>query len=142
MPHLHQNHPLYRLQPQRNTLSKSLLPSISPQRMVDCLREILHSIGEIKIEETHEKASTSSAFLVRSAEDTWSRKARRRPATFPPFRDQSQLSLVCSVGIRCSSEKSELSLEFQWIVGRDRKMFESFVSHVGRKVAATTQNQD
>lgn len=142
MSHLHQNHPLYRLQPQRNTLSKPLLPSNSLQRMVDRLREILHSIRDIKIEETHEKASTSSAFLIISAEDTWSRKARRRPATFSPFRDQSPLSLVCSVGVRSSSEKSELSLEFQWIVGRDRQMFESFVSHIGRKVAATTQSQD
>lgn len=138
LPHLHQNHPLYRLQPQRNTLTKSLLPSISPQRMVDRLIEILHSIREIKIEEKH----ASSTFLIRSAEDTWSRKARRQLATSPPFRDQSPPSLVCSVGVRCSSEKSELSLEFQWIVGRDRKMFESFVSHIGRKVAAATQSQD
>ncbi|KIK05303.1 hypothetical protein K443DRAFT_360261 [Laccaria amethystina LaAM-08-1] len=110
--------------------------------MVDRLREVLHSIRNINIEETHEKSSTLSAFLIRSAEDTWSRKARRQPATSSAFRDQSPMCLVCSVGIRYSSENSELSLESQWIVGRDRKMFESFVSHIGRKVAATTQSQD
>lgn len=47
-------------------------------------------------------------------------------------------SEVVPIGTNQGARKStyELQLEFQWVFGKDRALFEAFASHVGRKVTA------
>jgi hypothetical protein len=98
------------------------------------------------------------SFLVEAQANTWSRSARRgrkrqvQAADGTRSQDLPRLtttmspspSLTCS--IRTIAPDSSLtgnigsvSVEFQWIFGRDRALFESFTSHISRKVALKVQ---
>ena len=80
--------------------------------------------------------------------NTWSRSARRKrrsaSSAHLPTWSARQPALTCSVRVieTSSQTKGSLALEFQWLYGTDRALFESFVSHVGRKVGDDIQNND
>ena len=104
-------------------------------------------------------ASPSRTLLVEAEANTWSRSARRSrhrrhqndPSTTPKNITTScfrQPALTCSVQVidcrssqATSTEEQSLALEFQWLYGTDRTLFESFVSHVWRKVGVDLQEK-
>ncbi|KAK7030427.1 hypothetical protein VNI00_014171 [Paramarasmius palmivorus] len=63
--------------------------------------------------------------LVQANGDGWSRAARRRKQ--PPIASTA-VAMVCTIAIL------EGHAVFQWVKGRDRSLFESFCSHVSRKL--------
>jgi hypothetical protein len=100
-------------------------------------------------------------FLIRASRDSWSRSARRKrrrdengPYWEPSSRDGDDMKTVSDffhsavlVGVvrlagqverqvraQRDSKEHRLVLEFQWVYGWDRSVFESFVSHVRRRV--------
>ncbi|KAH9847987.1 S-adenosyl-L-methionine dependent methyltransferase [Lenzites betulinus] len=91
--------------------------------------------------------------LVSIPGDTWSRAARRRKLQQHRMDVEASASaaaapsLVCRV--RCEGADggetrdgdghTTAGLVFDWLRGRDRALFESFASHVGRKVGAASQ---
>lgn len=83
--------------------------------------------------------------------NTWSRSARRTrrridSSANPQTSSTRQPALTCSVRVieRPISEATgpSLALEFQWLYGTDRTLFESFASHVWRKVGDDVQNEN
>ena len=95
--------------------------------------------------------------LVRASRDTWSRSARRKRGRADDPRSEDALqedasglkadtfaataaaaAMVCvislGVGRRGGGGGLHEGLEFRWVYGWDRALFESFASHVGRKV--------
>lgn len=75
--------------------------------------------------------------LVSATTDLWSRVARRRQAREANMEvdPASTPALVCRV--LCAAYTRGAVLQCDWVKGRDRKLFESFASHLSRKVAGT-----
>lgn len=77
--------------------------------------------------------------LVEAERNTWSRSARRSRHRFSTTLENLQTpssrqpALTCSIQVIDTSSQT-VALEFQWLYGTDRTLFESFVSHVLRKV--------
>jgi len=87
---------------------------------------------------------------VEAEGNTWSRSARlsrRRidSSTISSTSSTRRPTLTCSVRqIEASNQAAEeqsLVLEIQWLYGTDRTLFESFTSHLWRKVGDDLQNQ-
>ncbi|RDB24347.1 putative methyltransferase-like protein C27D7.08c [Hypsizygus marmoreus] len=146
------NPTLQRLLPPRNTLR---LPA-GPQGVEGKLREVLAGIDGVSMEvrtedrsvsyagtSAEESPSTGVKIVARAQRDTWSRSARRKrqkgeSAPHP-------ISQASSVGVGSASNASDPALictvvangnelEFRWVYGGERALFESFASHVGKKV--------
>ncbi|KAK0223916.1 hypothetical protein IW262DRAFT_1433222 [Armillaria fumosa] len=68
--------------------------------------------------------------LVRAKEDSWSRSARRKRKRDVP--DLLVYKMVCTIKV------SRGGVEYQWVrgAGSDRGLFDSFCSHVSRKILA------
>jgi hypothetical protein len=107
-----------------------------------------------------DKTRLPSEFLVRVKRDSWSRSARRKRRGDESGSSQESLpndendkktvsaflhsaALVCvlrlagherQLGAQWESKEDRLALEFRWVYGWDRSVFESFVSHVRRRV--------
>jgi len=79
---------------------------------------------------------------VVARQDTWSRSARRKararnpePSAGPEEGgNQRPILLVAHVGIEGPTGESKAELVVQWKQGNDEQAFESFASHVGRKM--------
>ncbi|KAF9239475.1 hypothetical protein BU15DRAFT_88026 [Melanogaster broomeanus] len=89
--------------------------------------------------------TTIPSIVVQAMEVTWTRSARRKKGARPSPQTTPQRSLVLQCRITCAEggppggEKQRAGsayLEYQWVDGSDRGIFESFVSHVNRKVTA------
>ncbi|KAF5370555.1 hypothetical protein D9757_010131 [Collybiopsis confluens] len=98
--------------------------------------------------------------VIFAQEDTWSRSARRRRNQVPldasssmnpsvsstPLLPSLDTALVCSIHIKDlpsrdvnslgGNRPTRLGLEFCWRRGRERTLFDSFCSHISRKVLA------
>lgn len=80
--------------------------------------------------------------IVAALANSWSRAARRKKraeaSSSEPQRVQP--ALVCRVGIlrnvnTAPQQASEgTAIEFNWVKGHDRALFESFMSHVAKKL--------
>ena len=108
---------LSRLLPERNTIVQSVSqdPSDLLEKLVDEVQDLVRK-GDV-------------VFLKR---DTWSRAARRRQGTTmdsPAEQTTVRLAVVQVEG--------KWTIEFHWIQGRNRQLFQSFCSHVSRKVVCT-----
>jgi hypothetical protein len=78
--------------------------------------------------------------------DTWSRSARRRARALDSDpavggrgvgeETRGPVLLVAHVWIEGQGGGSKVELVVEWKRGKDVQMFESFVSHVGRKLTA------
>lgn len=66
--------------------------------------------------------------------NTWSRAARRKKLKASSS-DTSQQTTLPPVKLVCQATLSHKLLEFNWVRGRDRTLFESLCSHISRKVA-------
>lgn len=140
------NPALQRILPPRNTLCQSFTRFQTVLDMKKALRAVLIGIEGVEIvtasEDTH-------SMLIRATGNTWSRAARRRKlAAMDVTADdgpQSQFpALTCRIrclaiesGVQQNRKSGNLCIEFTWMRGRDRALFESFMSHVARKVEGT-----
>ncbi|KIJ18076.1 hypothetical protein PAXINDRAFT_110517 [Paxillus involutus ATCC 200175] len=140
------NPALQGIMPSRTTLYQQIANVQSLELLYNTLLQVLADIESayVKPELTGSETSIPSVF-VQAVEVTWSRSARRKKATQPPLQTTSHQSLILQCRISCAegappgSEKQRaggLYLEYQWVDGSDRGIFESFVSHVNRKVTA------
>ncbi|KAJ8080938.1 hypothetical protein PM082_017773 [Marasmius tenuissimus] len=90
----------------------------------EALQEILSGVKGVSVD------IRSSHFLVEAAEDTWTRAARRKQRNRMDVTDDghSESNMTCSLVLASDH------VEFQWVRGRNRLLFESFCSHVSRKL--------
>ncbi|KIM68846.1 hypothetical protein SCLCIDRAFT_20156 [Scleroderma citrinum Foug A] len=132
------NPTLQSIMPARTTLYQqlSVFPSLSV--LSSTLDRALLDIDGLSI--TWDNSSQSC--LVKATANTWSRAARRRKAEMSsqPFSTSRFSPVVMQCRIYCredvSSEKHRLHLEYQWVEGNERNIFDSFVNHVNRKVSS------
>jgi hypothetical protein len=144
--------------PRRNTLRFSNL--VGAGREVEVLRNVLSSIEGVRIyerayqgvDEQLSRATDGGGQLlcVRALGDTWSRSARRKRnkqahlssshggggsgGRLLDAQQSSPVHDIISSGLVCFICWKDNELEFQWVYGHDRALFESFASHVSRKV--------
>jgi len=131
-------HPLYQLMPSRNTLTQSF-PNCSFHILSDILDRNLRLLDGVltntNTEPVNSGVSSSSTLRTLLVED----------ATILQPSSTGQPTLTCSVCvIEMSNQAAEgqcLGLEVQWLYGTDRTLFDSFVSHLWRKVGDEVQNQ-
>ncbi|EIW74733.1 hypothetical protein CONPUDRAFT_169696 [Coniophora puteana RWD-64-598 SS2] len=114
------------------------------QRVLDAIEGVSWSCNMHKSEDSGEESpapETSSRMIVKAAQNTWSRSARRKKkaemeeqsdALASGLRQVVEPILRCSM--KCMDNVEELELEYTWTEGEDRGVFESFASHVNRKV--------
>ncbi|KAI0752971.1 hypothetical protein C8Q80DRAFT_487656 [Daedaleopsis nitida] len=127
-------HPgLQDIMPARKTLRQPLPRATSVAQVAPVLASTLASIPCLSISE---RSDVVGDVVVSATGDTWSRAARRRKKDAMKLEDDGasvMTQLACR--IRCESMSEELvSLAFDWVMGRDRALFESFASHVERKM--------
>ena len=98
----------------------------------------------------------SVTFVVRAKKNTWSRAARRKRLAIDHTShmdvvEAQKPQLVCRLQIHEGAEaagniqrKSTAgkALQFDWVRGRDRSMYESFVSHLGSKLGMALKSKD
>ena len=149
-------HPLYQLMPSRNTLTQSF-PNCSFQLLSDILDRNLRLLDGVStntspgtVNNGVSSSSTLRTLLVEAEGNTWSRSARRSrrgidSSTISPPSCTRQPTLTCSIRViettNQAVEGQSLALEIQWLYGTDRTLFESFVSHLWRKVGDELQKQ-
>lgn len=131
--------------PQRTTLYQQLC-GVPSQLVLNHLSQVLTNISGITITRNTTMSSLGGySALVYALGDTWSRSARRRKAA-PGL--QSDPASICSSALQCrivfwsstsidNGKHKEPCLEYQWVDGRERSVFESFVSHVNRKLSSS-----
>ena len=142
--------------PSRNTLTQSeSFPNWSFNVLSDILDQNLGlldgvststSPGSVGNSGVSSSSSTLRTLFVDAEGNTWSRSARRsrRRIDSSPASSTRQPTLSCSVRvIETSDQGQSLVLEIQWLYcyGTDRTLFESFESHLWRKVGDELQNR-
>ncbi|KAF8630603.1 hypothetical protein AX15_002830 [Amanita polypyramis BW_CC] len=133
------------------------------RRSVSALMESLSQIVNITVEQRSQGSPSSPTyFTIYATQNTWSRSARRRalqrehdqqsdqkaqlqarevqpPAFITSSTTPAPSSFACGIELKPPVMKNEdctieTELIFQWMYGQDRAMFESFASHVTKKV--------
>lgn len=145
--------------PSRNTLTQSF-PNCSFSMLSNILDRNLRLLEGVStntnpgsVSNDVFSLSTSRTLFVEAERNTWSRSARRNRrrmdfSASPPISSARQPALTCSLRvIEASShvtgtKEKSLALELQWLYGTNRTLFESFVSHIWRKVGDDIQNKD
>ncbi|KAF9260061.1 S-adenosyl-L-methionine dependent methyltransferase [Marasmius fiardii PR-910] len=92
------------------------------------LQDVLLGISGAAIE------SRSSHFLVKTIGNTWSRSARRKQLRQMELEGENgvpEIIMICSLAV------TREYVEFQWVQGKTRSLFESFCSHVSRKITSS-----
>ncbi|KAJ3525899.1 hypothetical protein NM688_g8333 [Phlebia brevispora] len=119
-----------------------------PQRswidVCHALEGVLTAIDGVTLRQDELRTTTESpaeTMVVTAKADTWSRAARRRKlraddGAIPDHAHGTAPLLVCKVVVSGKGPEGGSFVEFQWVRGRNRGLFESFTSHIGRKVAA------
>lgn len=101
--------------------------------------------GIAGISRTSISDGVDAGLVVNAAADTWSRAARRKrlqDSSLSRIHVDMDVDMGFTCLIRCSSGTNEgigegkksLTLECTWVRGHERALFESFWSHVCRKV--------
>ena len=135
--------------PPRNTLRQPFNLFHSKGELESSLTTILNSIHRASVAGADD---TQMSMLVQAAQNTWSRAARRRKLAGTiesSGTNPVDLALCCRIRCaeaetndRCKSNNENLVLEFEWVAGRDRGLFESFMSHVSRKLNSVAKASD
>lgn len=128
--------------PSRNTLHHAFPGARSADILASALRNVLALINGITVASSATPVihHNSSTMLVHAQSNTWSRAARRGKLPETVCTDQELPVLRCSV--ECHEQSSSeivCELLFTWVEGKDRMIFESFASHVSRKVTSALQ---
>ena len=119
-----------------------------PFRMVPSAGTIQRVLSVLAGEELSISDVPSNKVCVVARKDTWSRSARRKvrvPNPDPPARGtklesgedggkRRPLLLVAHVWVEKCAGESKAQVIVQWRQGRDAQAFESFASHVARKM--------
>ncbi|KAI0926636.1 hypothetical protein AcV7_005525 [Taiwanofungus camphoratus] len=146
------NPSLRTVMPARNTLQQTYPQAPSTDRLADVVSAVLGAIDHVSVHPLFDAEHGALDLIVSAALDTWSRAARRKVSSVAMETDgASSAALVCLV--KCISlTDSALGqmrftespvLQFNWLRGRERRLYESFASHIGRKVtAALAENTD
>lgn len=71
--------------------------------------------------------------------NTWSRAARRKKLK-EPWNETPHETALPPAALTCQITLSHGQLGFSWVRGRDRTLFESFCSHISRKVASDSSS--
>jgi hypothetical protein len=155
IPSIRTGHPLYQLMPSRNILTQPF-PNCTFHRLSDILDRNLRLFDGVSTSTNpgsicnDVSSSTLRTLFVEAEGNTWSRSARRSrrridSSTISPASSTRQPTLTCSVRVIETSDQAaegqSLVLEIQWLYGTDRTLFESFASHLWRKVGDDLQNQ-
>ncbi|KAH9833054.1 S-adenosyl-L-methionine dependent methyltransferase [Rhodofomes roseus] len=147
---------VHSLMPAHNTVQQTYPQSTSSlDHLSSVVASILSSVESVSTrpliprdDETASSALTGADVLVTAARDTWSRAARRRKMREAVMQVDEELSvaLVCRVACAALEEDDpaarargvaeSLVLQCHWVKGSDRGLFESFASHLSRKVSA------
>ncbi|KAI6130389.1 hypothetical protein EDD16DRAFT_1689728 [Pisolithus croceorrhizus] len=134
------------IMPLRTTLYQSLSDISSSSLLSGILSQVLAGVDGVSVI-LDSSSSDDHVYLVQASANTWSRSARRRKVAAPLRTDaHTQPTVVMQCRIQCQRGPSPtvtdnhklhgVYLEYQWIEGKERGTFESFVSHVNRKVAS------
>jgi hypothetical protein len=156
MPSIKTGHPLYQLMPSRNTLTQPFT-NCTFHLLSDILDRNLRLLDGVSTSTNpgsicnDVSSSTLRTLFVEAEGNTWSRSARRshrRMDSSTILRTSStrrQPLLTCSVRVIETSNRAAegqiLVLEIQWLYGTDRTLFESFTSHLWRKIGDDLQHQ-
>ncbi|OAX37931.1 S-adenosyl-L-methionine dependent methyltransferase [Rhizopogon vinicolor AM-OR11-026] len=134
------NPALQNIMPSRNTLHHSFPDARSAYILESALRNVLTIVDSLSVTSmasaTPEGSSTT--MLVHARGNTWSRAARRKRLPAAVSADQEPPVLRCSIEC-CSKVDTPCEIIFTWLEGKDRSVFESFTSHVSRKVISALQ---
>ncbi|KAF8972055.1 hypothetical protein BDZ97DRAFT_1692548 [Flammula alnicola] len=99
-------------------------------------------------------SGSADLFFIEAQENTWSRSARRKRRHRPQPQEgiiaasrdparvaimSNQIDIAPDAGTAATT--GICAVEFQWIFGKDRALFESFVSHVNKKVGIALQSR-
>ena len=116
--------------PRRNTLRQPVNPAT--RDMLVLVESLLDSIDGVScIKETKHSGGVFE-LVVQASGNTWSRSVRRKKASRMET-DEEQYN-HSAVALQCRLTFSGTEMEFNWIKGKDRGLFESFVSHISRKI--------
>ncbi len=132
-----QNPSLAMLMPPRNTLVQTFSSHTSTD-IHSTLTQVLAGMEGVTTQ-VNRIRNGAEALVARAGEDTWSRAARRKKLKMneaPTGASPPCVQLICTMWVNISSSGASPYVEFQWVRGKDRSLYESFTSHVGRKVAA------
>ncbi|EJF59706.1 S-adenosyl-L-methionine dependent methyltransferase [Dichomitus squalens LYAD-421 SS1] len=126
------SHPgLQNIMPARNTLKQRLPPTADDAQLPVTVSDIICSVEGLVVD--HGAAEAPVLDLIVSASgDVWSRAARRKR------QKEMQVEEVAAIEVRmtCRIRIEAGCLVFDWVKGRERGVFESFASHIERKVAS------
>ena len=124
------SHALHDIIPARNELRVPLPHASSIEVATDVLADILASMVGISLE--RDDRDDRPSFVVRGTGNTWSRAARRGNRSAAASND----CMMCRITVESGVLKGRqcVGLDFQWVRGEDRAMYESFCNHIGRKV--------
>ena len=118
--------------PPHNTIRQPLI-SVDGATAFQKLKQILSTTEGVTITQEYTTPDEVTTRIT-AIGNTWSRAARRGKlkATSSKISKETTLS---SVALVCQMTLSHKQLEFNWVRGRDRALFDSFCSHISRKVA-------
>jgi len=108
------------IMPPRNDLHRSF-PHTSTDKLKGLLVDVLTSVNGISFR----RCEDDESLVIYATGDTWSRAARRGNKTSETLVNSNMRCRVYVVGD---------GLQFQWMQGTSRPLYESFSNHVGRKV--------
>jgi len=77
--------------------------------------------------------------MLTATGNTWSRAARRKKLN-TPSRGMPEGIPLSTVALVCQITLSHNQLEFNWVRGRDRTLFDSFCNHISRKVVSNSSS--
>ncbi|KAI0759395.1 S-adenosyl-L-methionine dependent methyltransferase [Trametes elegans] len=125
-------HSMQHLMPARNTLRQPLPSTPSASHTAPLARAVLDSVDGLTVRGCGTAKSADDVDLVVSATgNTWSRAARRKKRNAIEMEDAPTAPRMV-----CRTRVEDGQLVFDWLKGTDRGLFESFASHVERKVLA------
>ncbi|KAI0687801.1 S-adenosyl-L-methionine dependent methyltransferase [Cerioporus squamosus] len=124
--------------PPRNTLVQPLAQATSPAQVVQVLAVVLASVDDLTVSHLSAESGAADVRLMASW-NTWSRAARRKKRDAMPIESDSpphpEVHLICRIRVGTPAGPGDrVTLVFDWVAGKDRGLFESFASHVERKV--------
>lgn len=141
--------------PSRNTLRQPFDFGGPVEQLAHAVQTVLVGIEGAEVKSESQNGMHESTILANIPTDTWSRAARRKKLNDAPtpMDTVNRPGLSCRISIdegdhghlvntRRQSSEGRASLEFQWMRGRDRGLFESFMSHVSRKVEGILKSSD
>ncbi|KAI0790661.1 S-adenosyl-L-methionine dependent methyltransferase [Abortiporus biennis] len=137
-------------------LSNPTLQSIMPTRhtleqtypatrgvVAPVLEQILRAIQGVSTTDLSCDSKRHLVLIVRAGGNTWSRASRRKKLRGEEEvpEESHEIQLTCRIQV-LTSPQDVTSVVYDWVQGRDQGMFESFSSHIGRKVGAALSAEE